>query len=94
MNFQYANYRLIANIVLIQYNQDNLKQNRLELKKAQNKDVETVYRQKFFELHVTKAIDKDVRDYSVALEKCLMEFHREKMENINLIIRLVLNIFT
>ncbi|CAH0715635.1 unnamed protein product, partial [Brenthis ino] len=66
---------------------ERLKQNKQELKKAQNKDVEKNYRQKFYELHVTKAIDKDVRDYSVALEKCLMEFHREKMENINLIIR-------
>ncbi|XP_041979213.1 DNA repair protein RAD50 [Aricia agestis] len=61
--------------------------NRLELKKTQNKDVEAKYREKFYELHVLKAIDKDVREYSMALEKCLMEFHREKMENINLIIR-------
>ncbi|XP_045773017.1 DNA repair protein RAD50 [Maniola jurtina] len=66
---------------------ERLKQNKLELKRTQNKDIENRYRQKFYELHVTKAIDKDVRDYSVALEKCLMEFHKEKMENINLIIR-------
>ncbi|CAH2096295.1 unnamed protein product [Euphydryas editha] len=66
---------------------ERLKQNKLELKKSQNKDIENKYREKFYELHVIKAIDKDIRDYSVALEKCLMEFHREKMENINLIIR-------
>ncbi|XP_046965547.1 DNA repair protein RAD50 [Vanessa cardui] len=66
---------------------ERLKQNKLELKKTQNKDIEIKYREKYYELHVTKAVDKDIRDYSVALEKCLMEFHREKMENINLIIR-------
>ncbi|XP_063536306.1 DNA repair protein RAD50-like isoform X2 [Cydia strobilella] len=64
-----------------------LQQNRLELKKAQNKDVEKKYREKFYEMKVTQALDKDIKEYSVALEKCLMEFHREKMENINLIIR-------
>lgn len=53
------------------------------------KDIERKYREKVYELHVTKAIDKDIRDYSVALEKCLMEFHKEKMESINLIIRCV-----
>lgn len=58
-----------------------------ELKKTQNKDIEKRYREKFYELYVTKAIDKDIKDYGVALEKCLMEFHREKMEHINLIIR-------
>ncbi|CAG9786668.1 unnamed protein product [Diatraea saccharalis] len=65
---------------------ERLKQCRLELKKT-NKDIENRYREKFYELHVTKAIDKDIRDYAVALEKCVMEFHREKMESINLIIR-------
>ncbi|XP_053609977.1 DNA repair protein RAD50 [Plodia interpunctella] len=64
-----------------------LKQNKLELKKAEAKNIEKQYKEKFFELHVTRAIDKDIRDYAVALEKSLMEFHREKMENINLIIR-------
>ncbi|XP_026327377.1 DNA repair protein RAD50 isoform X2 [Hyposmocoma kahamanoa] len=58
-----------------------------ELKKTQNKDIEKKYREKFYELYITKAIDKDIKDYGVALEKCLMEFHREKMEHINLIIR-------
>ncbi|CAH0398401.1 unnamed protein product [Chilo suppressalis] len=66
--------------------QDRLKQCRFELKKT-NKDIENKYREKFYELNATKAIDKDIRDYSVALEKCVMEFHREKMESINLIIR-------
>ncbi|KAI8434975.1 hypothetical protein MSG28_003429 [Choristoneura fumiferana] len=64
-----------------------LQYNRQELKKAQNKDVEKKYREKFYELKVTQLLDKDIKEYSVALEKCLMEFHREKMENINLIIR-------
>ncbi|XP_061383704.1 DNA repair protein RAD50 [Danaus plexippus] len=63
------------------------KQNQLELKKAQNQEVEKKYKEKLYELHVTKAIDADIRDYSIALDKCLMEFHKEKMENINLIIR-------
>ncbi|XP_063825503.1 DNA repair protein RAD50 [Ostrinia nubilalis] len=66
---------------------DRLKQCRLELKKTLNKDIENRFREKFYELHVTKAIDKDIKDYSIALEKCVMEFHREKMESINLIIR-------
>lgn len=57
--------------------------------KAMAKNIEKKYREKFYELHATKIIDKDIRDYSVALEKCLMEFHREKMENINIIIRWV-----
>lgn len=73
---------------LIQYYlQVTLKHSRLELKKMQNKDIEKKFKEKIYELHVTKAIDKDIRDYAVALEKCLMEFHREKMENINLIIK-------
>lgn len=59
----------------------------MELKKAQNQEVEKKYKEKLYELHVTKAIDADIRDYSIALDKCLMEFHKEKMENINLIIR-------
>lgn len=67
--------------------QKRLQYNRQELKKAQNKDVEKKYREKFYELKVTQLLDKDIKEYSVALEKCLMEFHREKMENINLIIR-------
>lgn len=71
--------------------QERLKQSRLELKRTQNKDVEKRFREKFYELHVTKAIDKDIKDYSIALEKCVMEFHREKMESINLIIRCVNN---
>lgn len=49
--------------------------------------IEKQYREKFYDLHVIKAVEKDIKDYSVALEKCLMEFHKEKMENINLIIR-------
>lgn len=64
-----------------------MRKSRLELKKTLNKDIENRFREKFYELHVTKAIDKDIKDYSVALEKCVMEFHREKMESINLIIR-------
>lgn len=32
-------------------------------------------------------LDKDVKDYLVNLEKCLMEFHKKKMESINLIIK-------
>ncbi|KAJ0176692.1 hypothetical protein K1T71_007871 [Dendrolimus kikuchii] len=65
----------------------SLKHSRVELKKMQNKDIEKKFKEKFYELHVTKAIDKDIRDYAVTLEKCLMEFHREKMEHINLIIK-------
>lgn len=65
----------------------SLKQSRQELKKVQNKDIEKKFKEKIYELYVTKAIDKDIRDYAIALEKCLMEFHREKMENINLIIK-------
>ncbi|XP_050682085.1 DNA repair protein RAD50 [Leptidea sinapis] len=64
-----------------------LQQNRAELKRTQYKDLEVNYRQKRYEMTVTKAIDKDIRDYLVALDKCLLEFHKEKMENINLIIR-------
>ncbi|KAM3965158.1 DNA repair protein rad50 [Aphomia sociella] len=67
--------------------QTRLKQIKQELKKLQSKDIERKYREKYYELNVTKAIDSDIKNYSVALEKCLMEFHREKMENINLIIR-------
>ncbi|XP_072949132.1 DNA repair protein RAD50-like [Epargyreus clarus] len=66
---------------------EQLKRSKADLNRSLKKNVETKYRQAFYKLHVTKAIDKDIRDYSVALEKCLMEFHREKMENINLIIR-------
>lgn len=71
-------------LILLQVRLTQLKN---ELKKAQNKDIEKKYREKFYELFVTKEIDKDIKDYGVALEKCLMEFHREKMEHINLIIR-------
>lgn len=67
--------------------QERLKQVRNELKKAQSKDIEKKFKEKYYELYVTKAIDKDIKEYGVALEKCLMEFHREKMEHINLIIR-------
>ncbi|XP_047503353.1 DNA repair protein RAD50 [Pieris napi] len=66
---------------------ERLKQNKADLKRTQNKDLEMRYREKTYELHVTKAIDRDIRDYLVALDRCLLEFHREKMENINLIIR-------
>ncbi|KPI94471.1 DNA repair protein RAD50 [Papilio xuthus] len=66
---------------------ERLKQCKMELKKAVNEGIEKQYREKFYDLHVIKALEKDIKDYSVALEKCLMEFHKEKMENINLIIR-------
>lgn len=65
----------------------SLKGFRNELEKSLSKDIEKKFREKMYELHVTKAIDKDIREYAVALNKCLMEFHREKMENINMIIR-------
>ncbi|CAK1580166.1 unnamed protein product [Parnassius mnemosyne] len=66
---------------------DRLKQCKAELKKAMSEGIEKQYREKYYDLHVMRAVEKDIKDYSVALEKCLMEFHREKMENINLIIR-------
>ncbi|KAI5644327.1 rad50 zinc hook motif domain-containing protein [Phthorimaea operculella] len=66
---------------------DDLKALKKDLQKAQNKDIEKRFREKFYELQVTKAIEKDINNYAVALEKCLMEFHKEKMEHINLIIR-------
>ncbi|KPJ15214.1 DNA repair protein RAD50 [Papilio machaon] len=66
---------------------ERLKQCKMELKKAVNEGIEKQYREKYYDLHVIKALEKDIKDYSVALEKCLMEFHKEKMENINLIIR-------
>lgn len=58
-----------------------------DLGRAENKNLEKEFREKFYEYHVTKALDKDIKDYSFAMEKCLMQFHKEKMENINLIIR-------
>lgn len=67
--------------------QKHLKTSRNELAKALAKNIEKKYKEKVYEHYVTKAIDKDIKDYAVALEKCLMEFHKEKMENINLIIR-------
>ncbi|XP_059049684.1 DNA repair protein RAD50 [Achroia grisella] len=67
--------------------QVRLKQIKQEVKKLESKDIERKYKEKYYEFNVTKVLDKDIRDYSVALEKCLMEFHKEKMENINLIIR-------
>ncbi|XP_068633110.1 DNA repair protein RAD50-like [Battus philenor] len=66
---------------------DRLKLCKTELKKAMNEGIEKQYREKYYDLHVIKALEKDIKNYSVALEKCLMEFHKEKMENINLIIR-------
>lgn len=53
----------------------------------EDQGIETNYRQKYNELIVARAIKKDVKDYSMALEKCLLEFHKEKMKNINLIVR-------
>lgn len=67
--------------------QDRLKYSKIELMKSQNKNIEQKYREKFYDLCIMKTMDKDLKDYSVALEKCVMEFHSEKMENINLIIR-------
>ncbi|XP_048478309.1 DNA repair protein RAD50 isoform X2 [Plutella xylostella] len=66
---------------------ENLKHLKVELLRSQNKNIETKYKEAFYDLEIMKAMDKDIRDYSVALERCVMEFHREKMENINLIIR-------
>ncbi|PZC79526.1 hypothetical protein B5X24_HaOG216191 [Helicoverpa armigera] len=67
--------------------QTTLKKNKADLKTALGKDIEKKYREKFYELQVTRMLDKDVKDYSVALEKCLMEYHKKKMESINLIIK-------
>ncbi|CAH2048564.1 unnamed protein product, partial [Iphiclides podalirius] len=72
---------------LLRGHKDRLKQCKAELRKAMSEGIEKLYREKYYDLHVIKAVEKDIKDYSVALEKCLMEFHKEKMENINLIIR-------
>ncbi|XP_026734209.1 DNA repair protein RAD50 [Trichoplusia ni] len=64
-----------------------LKKYKMDLKTALGKDTEKKYKEKYYELQVTKMLDKDVKDYSVALEKCLMEYHKKKMESINLIIK-------
>ncbi|KAJ8731456.1 hypothetical protein PYW07_004620 [Mythimna separata] len=67
--------------------QKTLSKNKSDLKTALAKDTEKKYREKFFELEVTRMLDKDLKDYLVNLEKCLMEFHKKKMEAINLIIK-------
>ncbi|CAB3221833.1 unnamed protein product [Arctia plantaginis] len=64
-----------------------LKKQKADLKIAQGKDTEKKYREKFYELQITKMLDKDVKEYSVVLQNCLMEYHKKKMESINLIIR-------
>ncbi|KAF9823097.1 hypothetical protein SFRURICE_018250 [Spodoptera frugiperda] len=67
--------------------QTTLKKNKTDLKTALAKNTEKKYREKYFELQVTKMLDKDVKDYAAALETCLMEYHKKKMESINLIIK-------
>ncbi|CAH0691791.1 unnamed protein product [Spodoptera exigua] len=67
--------------------QTTLKKNKMDLKTALAKNTDKKYREKYFELQVTKMLDKDVKDYAAALETCLMEYHKKKMESINLIIK-------
>lgn len=67
--------------------QTTLKKQKADLKVAQGKDIEKKYREKFYELQITKMLDKDVKEYSAVLQNCLMEYHKKKMESINLIIR-------
>ncbi|GBP22396.1 DNA repair protein RAD50 [Eumeta japonica] len=64
-----------------------LKQIEMEVMEPRNKDIDKKYKEKYYDLKVTKALDKDIKDFAVMMDKCLMEFHKEKMENINLIIR-------
>lgn len=67
--------------------QNTLKKQRADLKSYQSKDIDKKYREKFYELHVTKMLDKDVKEYSMVLQNCLLEYHKKKMESINIIIR-------
>ncbi|KAI8436566.1 hypothetical protein MSG28_010093 [Choristoneura fumiferana] len=66
---------------------ERLKQCKQDLQEMEDQGIERNYRQKYNELIVARAVKKDVKDYSMALEKCLLEFHKEKMKNINLIVR-------
>lgn len=67
--------------------EEKLKESKLDLMKSHNKDVGEKYRASYYELEITKALMKDIKDYLVAMDKCLMQYHKEKMENINLIIK-------
>lgn len=66
---------------------DRLKQCKQDLQDMIDQGIEKTYKEKYYQLTVTKAISKDIKDYYMALEKCLLEFHKEKMKNINLIVR-------
>ncbi|XP_038209625.1 DNA repair protein RAD50 [Zerene cesonia] len=66
---------------------ESLKQYRSELKRSASAGVEARHRERACSLHVTRAVDRDARDLLAALDRCLLQFHRDKMENINLIIR-------
>merc|ERR1719312_2393424 len=57
-----------------------------ELGEEKLRDADENYRQKSFEIEVKKVVCEDLSKYYAALEWAIINFHKERMEQINAII--------
>lgn len=58
-----------------------------ELNQPQYKNCVKNYRKSYYEVEILKKVIHDLAEYRLALERALMQFHSEKMEKINRLIR-------
>ena len=58
-----------------------------ELEQDKFKNAENNYRQKTVEIELKKHVIKDLNKYYIALEWAVMAYHKERMQQINKIIR-------
>lgn len=64
-----------------------LKEFKAELNKPANKNAYKDYKKKYYELTIAEMLQEDMTKYTVALEKSILQFHKDRMKHINKIIR-------
>mmetsp|Transcript_39623 Transcript_39623/g.74414 ORF Transcript_39623/g.74414 Transcript_39623/m.74414 type:complete len:1331 (-) Transcript_39623:619-4611(-) len=65
----------------------NIAKNKKELMAPQYRDIDQMYKDKLIELRTTEMANHDLDKYYQALDRTLMKFHTDKMEEINKIIK-------
>ncbi|KAJ8935126.1 hypothetical protein NQ318_015781 [Aromia moschata] len=64
-----------------------LRENEEDLERPQNKNAYNNYKKQYYELRVQELAIKDLSTYVVVLERSVLQFHKERMVQINRIIR-------
>lgn len=67
--------------------QKTINEYKMELTKKEHKEVLTDFKKKFYEVRVEQLATQDLETYTMALEKSILKFHKERMVQINMTIR-------